>query len=107
MTGTLWCFETACCASIILKLSELGCIQSAGDGIEEGIEGEGGSNSLGGEGADFGGEEEAKFDAGELRGDGLGGIHFGSARLTESVKQCFLSTSGSKNDTSARVMSRM
>lgn len=77
VTGTLWRLETACCACIVLELAELGRVESAGDWIEEGVEGEGGGDALGGEGADVGGKEEPKVDTGELRRDGLRGIHAG------------------------------
>lgn len=75
VTRTLWRFETACCAAVVLELPKLGSVEAAGDGVEQGVEGEGGGDALGGQGTDVGGEEEAEVDAGQVRRDGLRGIH--------------------------------
>lgn len=86
MTRTLWRFEPACYAAVVLELAELGGVESARDGVEEGVEGEGGGDALGGEGADVGGEEEGEVDAGQLRRHWLRRVHCGLPLLFASLK---------------------
>lgn len=52
VTGTLRRLETAGRAAVVLELAKLRSVQSAGDRIEEGVEGEGGGDLPGREGAD-------------------------------------------------------
>ena len=63
MPGTLWRFEPTRRARIVSELSKLGGVESAGDGVEEGVESGGGGDSFGGEGADVGRGEDSELHA--------------------------------------------
>ena len=77
VTGTLWCFEAACCTVVVAELAEFGSVETTGDGVEEGIECGCSGNALCRQGADVLGGQEAKGHASNLAAHRLRDVHVG------------------------------